>query len=298
MSTLYLDRRDLALKLEGRALAIYASGERQGTVPTHLLERIVMHSAVALDSSLLARLADDGIAIQLHGGQHGAKVALIHGRGQGDVTRRIGQYRAYEDGAWRCRWARLVVRAKVQGQARFLRQARAGRPDQSRPLTLGLERLGQARTRLVQDPPHLALDSLRGMEGAAAAYFQAYGTLFAPGLGFAGRNRRPPRDPVNATLIPSSILRRSAPARPPGWTPSSAFFTSWTPAGNPWPATWSSPCDPGWTPGCGPCSARTSCGRTTSIATARPACSTRPGVATSTPPLNPWPGYRAAGCGA
>ena len=46
MSTLYLDRRDLALKLEGRALAIYASGERQGTVPTHLLERIVMHSTV------------------------------------------------------------------------------------------------------------------------------------------------------------------------------------------------------------------------------------------------------------
>ena len=28
MSTLYLDRRELALKLEGRALVIYASGER------------------------------------------------------------------------------------------------------------------------------------------------------------------------------------------------------------------------------------------------------------------------------
>ena len=200
MSTLYLDRRDLALKLEGRALAIYASGERQGTVPTHLLERIVMHSAVALDSSLLARLADDGIAIQLHGGSHGAKVALIHGRGQGDATRRIGQYRAYEDGTWRCRWARLMVRAKVKGQIQFLAQARDDRPDQSRPLNLGLERLGQVRSRLGQEPA-IALDRLRGLEGAAAAaYFQAYGALFAPSLGFAGRNRRPPRDPVNAVL--------------------------------------------------------------------------------------------------
>jgi CRISP-associated protein Cas1 len=200
MSTLYLDRRDLALKLEGRALAIYARGERQSTVPTHLLERIVMHSAVTLDSSLLARLADDGIAIQLHGGQHGAKVALIAGRGQGDATRRIGQYRAYEDSAWRQRVARLLVRAKVKGQAGLLRQALAERPDQRRPLTLGLERLGQVRERLWQAPP-LGIDSLRGLEGAAAAaYFQAYGSLFAPVLGFSGRNRRPPRDPVNAVL--------------------------------------------------------------------------------------------------
>ncbi len=200
MSTLNLDRRDLALKLEGRALAIYASGERQGTVPTHLLERIVMQSPVTLDSGLLARLADAGVAIQLHGGTHGAKVALIHGRGQGDATRRIGQYRAYEDSPWRGRWARLVVRAKVTGQVRLLAQARNDRPDQSRPLTLGLERLGQVRSRLGQEPA-ISLDSLRGLEGAAAAaYFQAFGALFAPSLGFAGRNRRPPRDPVNATL--------------------------------------------------------------------------------------------------
>jgi CRISPR-associated protein Cas1 len=200
MSTLYLDRRELALKLEGRALVIYASGERQGTVPTHLLDRIVMYSAVALDSSLLARLADDGIAIQLHGGQHGAKVALVHGRGQGDATRRIGQYRAYEDDAWRQRWARLLVLAKVKGQVGLLRQALAERPEQRRPLTQGLERLGQARERLRQESQP-AIDRLRGLEGAAAAaYFQAYGVLFAPGLGFAGRNRRPPRDPVNAVL--------------------------------------------------------------------------------------------------
>jgi CRISPR-associated protein Cas1 len=40
-----------------------------------------------------------------------------------------------------------------------------------------------------------------GIEGAgAAAYFGAYTTLFAPSLRFQDRNRRPPRDPVNACL--------------------------------------------------------------------------------------------------
>ena len=200
MSTLYLDRRDLALKLEGRALAIYAAGERHGTVPLHLLERVVMRSAVSLESSLLARLADEGIAIQLHGGRFGGAIALVHGKGHGDAARRIGQYRAYGDGDWRRRWSRMLVRAKLKGQARLLRQAREARPDEHRPLTVGLERLNQALSHLAGSSA-LSLESLRGVEGAAAAaYFQALTGLFPPALNFSGRNRRPPRDPVNAVL--------------------------------------------------------------------------------------------------
>jgi CRISPR-associated protein Cas1 len=47
----------------------------------------------------------------------------------------------------------------------------------------------------------MSLDSLRGVEGAAqAGYFRAYTSLFPEALGFHGRNRRPPRDAVNACL--------------------------------------------------------------------------------------------------
>jgi len=49
------------------------------------------------------------------------------------------------------------------------------------------------------------LDSLRGIEGdAAAIYFSVFGLLINEnlrgGFPFTGRNRRPPRDPVNALL--------------------------------------------------------------------------------------------------
>jgi CRISPR-associated protein Cas1 len=45
------------------------------------------------------------------------------------------------------------------------------------------------------------LNTVRGLEGAAAAaYFAALATVFPPALNFTGRNRRPPRDPVNACL--------------------------------------------------------------------------------------------------
>ena len=42
---------------------------------------------------------------------------------------------------------------------------------------------------------------LMGLEGSAAnLYFQALALLFDPKLKYYGRNRRPPKDPVNAAL--------------------------------------------------------------------------------------------------
>jgi len=46
-----------------------------------------------------------------------------------------------------------------------------------------------------------ALAALRGLEGAAArAHFGGLAAVLPPALGFAGRNRRPPRDPANVCL--------------------------------------------------------------------------------------------------
>ncbi len=70
------------------------------------------------------------------------------------------------------------------------------------------QRLGRILETL-RDPSAqaLTLDPLRGLKGAAAAlYFGAYFSAFAPALGASTRNRRPPRDPVNAVLSLSYTL--------------------------------------------------------------------------------------------
>jgi CRISP-associated protein Cas1 len=55
--------------------------------------------------------------------------------------------------------------------------------------------------RLADPAQGFELAALNGLEGAAAAaYFNAFQTLFAPALGFVGRRRRPPPDPVNTCL--------------------------------------------------------------------------------------------------
>jgi CRISPR-associated protein Cas1 len=201
MTTLYLDRRDTRLKLEGRALAIYTDQERRGTVPLNLLENIVMRSAVSLESSLLANLADAGIGVVLFGGRNASKVAVMHGRAGKDGARRIGQLRLADDPAWCLSWSRRLVRGKLRRQQRLLVQALRARPDLRLVLTKARQSLMQARQRAADPAFSANLDSLRGVEGAgAAAYFRAYRTLFAPELEFTERNRRPPRDPVNVAL--------------------------------------------------------------------------------------------------
>ena len=50
-------------------------------------------------------------------------------------------------------------------------------------------------------PDAPSVESLRGMEGAAArTYFAGLGAVFPPSVGFNGRHHRPSRDHVNACL--------------------------------------------------------------------------------------------------
>jgi len=206
VSTLYLDRRGLSLKLEGRSLAIYTEEGRQSTLPLHLLERVVMRSSVVIDSSLLARLADAGIGVLIFGGRNATKQAIVMDRAGNDGARRIGQYRRYDDARWRRDWSARLVLAKLNGQGRVLRRALADRADLRYPLTQGLDRLGQARERVLSDRS-LSVASLRGIEGAAAlSYFGSFAAMLPESMGFQGRNRRPPRDPVNAVLSLGSTL--------------------------------------------------------------------------------------------
>lgn len=198
MGTLYLDRKGTSLKREGRALAVYQGGERYGTVPINLLERVVMHGTVALDTGLLGALAKEGIAVTLLSGRHGRGQAMVVGRAHADASRRIAQYQRYNDAKWRTTWSRRLVHHKLLAQIRLLRYALKQRPDRRYALTRALDSLA----RLLQQVEEASdVGRLRGLEGAAAAaYFAGLTQLFADSLGFTGRNRRPPRDPVNASL--------------------------------------------------------------------------------------------------
>ena len=198
MGTLYVDRKGMTLNMRDGAIELRAEGERVRTIPAGLLERVVLRADTQISSNTLAALAEAGVGLLALGGRGGQRVAHLLGAPANDARARIAQCQRVNDEAWASAWSRQVVRAKLRAQLRLLRHALAERADLRKPLTDAENTLQR-----VLDRVPLAADrgSLRGLEGAgAAAYFRGYVQLFAPALGFEGRRRRPPPDPVNACL--------------------------------------------------------------------------------------------------
>lgn len=200
MGTLFLDRKDLRLAYEGDCLALYEPEGKRGTIPLHLLERVVMMGTIALDTRVLAALAERDIGILALSGRSHRTAAMLLGKPHNDSKRRLAQYQTYSLDERRLRWAVWLVRAKLRNQKRLLVSAMAQRPDLRHRLVSSIATINNLLTQLSQERV-AGVEQLRGFEGAgAAAYFQAYCLLFAPSLGFSNRQRRPPPDPVNACL--------------------------------------------------------------------------------------------------
>ncbi|TSE31879.1 CRISPR-associated endonuclease Cas1 [Tepidimonas charontis] len=201
MATLVLDNRALALRIDGQALAFYENGERRGSLPIKLLERVILQGDLSLSAGVLTRLAENGTAVLMLSKRHSRRLAVVLGPAHNDAAVRIAQAQRLFDQAWCAWWARRQIAAKTRAQVRVLKQAMAKRPDCHYPLARAVTDLEHLCSHMdsPQQPP--SVERLRGFEGAAArAYFQGLTVLFPPSLGFTGRSRRPPRDPVNACL--------------------------------------------------------------------------------------------------
>jgi CRISP-associated protein Cas1 len=199
MGTLYVDRKNIHVKLDGNALAFYVNGVREGTAPISPLSRAVVVGTAVIETPALHRLADEGVPVLFLSGRHLRFRGLLSGRLHNNGILRVKQYERLLEG-FGVGWCRELVSSKVEEQASLLTEAMEMRPDLRFDLTRAVAILKGILTSLKNGEPS-GTETIRGLEGSAAAhYFAAYTGLFAPSLEFTRRNRRPPRDPVNALL--------------------------------------------------------------------------------------------------
>ncbi|MCB9796297.1 MAG: CRISPR-associated endonuclease Cas1 [Alphaproteobacteria bacterium] len=143
--------------------------------------------------NLLMREGIDVVFLTADGRYRGRLVSAESRQGQ----RRAAQYAFLHDPERRLTLARSVVRGKLANQRRLLLR---------RQRSLGDEAIADALVALRASGRAVdevgTLDALRGVEGAAARrYFQGLArALRNAAFSFDGRNRYPPRDPVNACL--------------------------------------------------------------------------------------------------
>jgi CRISP-associated protein Cas1 len=122
---------------------------------------------------------------------------ITHGHGLRNAYDRAAQFAAAADDGRRLALAREFIRAKTLNQRTFLRR------NASQPLTEPLKSMRRLMARVSTCGD---VEELMGIEGSIAAiYFENWGSLLTVGkardsFSPTSRNRRPPRDPVNAML--------------------------------------------------------------------------------------------------
>ncbi|MDR3088263.1 MAG: CRISPR-associated endonuclease Cas1 [Desulfobulbaceae bacterium] len=173
---------------------VTVSGEIAARLPLRETRAIHLYGPVQLTSQAArtALMLEVDVA---YFSSTGHFLGLLRGLPASGVQARIGQYRLFTHPFVRVRLACEVIRAKIHNQRVLL--MRNGKADKSQ-----LEEL--ARLRDAARGGH-TLAELRGIEGAAARlYFSCFSSMFKDSVDwafdFSGRNRRPPKDPVNAIL--------------------------------------------------------------------------------------------------
>lgn len=202
MSTLYIDRQGSALQTTSGVLHITTpDGQSDRRLPIKYIDRVVLRADTQLSSNVLCALAEGGINVLALGGRGGRQIAQITGAAHNDAKLRWQQVLTLSQPDACCQLASAIISAKVRRQLSALEHLATQRPDLRKPLHDGQQKLERIVQTLKSATDTYELNQLRGLEGAAAAgYFAAYFSAFAPALGATGRNRRPPRDPVNAVL--------------------------------------------------------------------------------------------------
>ncbi len=180
--------------LRGDQVVVSRDGMTVTKLPLNQLRHLFIYGVPQVSSQLVHALLERAVGVAYFSAA-GRFLGMLGGLPASGVDARMGQYRMFEQPGIRLVLAREALRAKIHNQRVML--MRNGEVGEKVLATMADYRSMVCET--------LDLDTARGVEGAAAAvYFSHFSSMIREQswarFSFDGRNRRPPRDPVNAML--------------------------------------------------------------------------------------------------
>lgn len=202
LNTLYITSEDVFASLEGENIVLRRDSEEVARYPLHTLQGIVSFSYLGASPALMGACTERNIGL-VFCRPNGRFLCRVNGRSAGNVLLRRQQYRMADDLKESCRLSRSFIFGKVSNARSSIERTRRDHAPR-----INAEQFSSASSQLrtllsaILDAGNL--DSLRGMEGAAASiYFDRFDDMILQDKDhffFRGRNRRPPLDNVNALL--------------------------------------------------------------------------------------------------
>ncbi|MGQ9898532.1 MAG: CRISPR-associated endonuclease Cas4g/Cas1g [Acidobacteriota bacterium] len=191
----YVQSQGHSIGLNGTVLEIRDKGQTVDSARLVEISQVNLFGNVQISAQALRALVNREVPI-LHLSYGGWLQAITGAPPHKNIELRRRQFQAADDPTYCLKLAKAFVGGKIRNSRLLLRRNGRG---------LSSEVLSQLAALRKAVDKCSDLSSLLGIEGnAAREYFRYFSTMFKPDdqppFDFTGRNRRPPKDPVNALL--------------------------------------------------------------------------------------------------
>ena len=199
LNMLYVTTPEAYLSKDGLNVVVSVRQEEVFRIPAINIEGIVTFGYMGASPGLMKLCSDNGIALTFLS-PNGRFVSRVQGQTKGNVLLRKRQYLLSDDPVWSLSVARLMIAGKIQNYRNILKRYIRD---------YGENEKVNASVKVLEVAKRDALTAtdksvLMGYEGMASnAYFEVFPELLLnqkQDFPFHGRNRRPPKDAVNAML--------------------------------------------------------------------------------------------------
>ena len=199
LNTLYVTTPEAYLSMEGLNVVVSVKQQEVFRIPIANVEGIVTFGYMGASPGLMKLCAENGVSLTFLS-PNGRFVSRVQGQTKGNVLLRKAQYRLADDELWSLHVAQLFVAGKIQNYRnvlrRYIRDYGENSDVETAAKALDMEKRDALRSADKAE--------LMGVEGRAAnQYFSVFPYLILQqkaDFPFTGRNRRPPKDAVNAML--------------------------------------------------------------------------------------------------
>ena len=199
LNTLYVTTPEAYLSKDGLNVVISVKQNEIFRIPIHNIEQIITFGYMGASPGLMKLCADNNVSLTFLSPQ-GRYISRSQGPTRGNVLLRKAQYKNSDESNYALHLSKLFIGGKIQNYRNILRRFIRDNGDDE-AIERVCEELLRCKRRVLNAE---SIDSVRGIEGeAATAYFGVFSRLLLnqkEDFVFEGRNRRPPKDAINAML--------------------------------------------------------------------------------------------------
>lgn len=195
VAVLYVKEQGAILQKRSERILISKGGKNLLEMPLYHIDSIMIIGNVQITSQALQAVLQQGIDVTYltYSGKYLGHTAAETSK---NIFLRLAQYEVYQDMEKRLGFAGKIVENKMENQKQMINRWRWESGDIA--WKEEVEQIGKLQQKIGKAENTSKLMGLEGM--ASNLYFRAFGRMFRCEFAFDGRNRRPPRDPINVMI--------------------------------------------------------------------------------------------------